>query len=177
MCIRDRNIIEASALTIWPDVTHPDHRCLYLHHPPSFTPDALLATTLPIYPGLGQAPNMLDCLPRGLLLIVTIIKGKVLPYSFQSIIIIISYHKGTFKCEVIHLIENGHVAVLCTSKECYFYLWKLYITFGLVFCILYWISSKCTFLFVSGIVDICYLICDAVHSMSCLICFLHHYCN
>jgi len=31
-----------------------------------FTPDALPATTLPIYPGLEQAPNMLACIPSGL---------------------------------------------------------------------------------------------------------------
>jgi len=34
--------------------------------PPIFTPDALPATTLPIYPGLEQAPNMLACIPSGL---------------------------------------------------------------------------------------------------------------
>ena len=34
--------------------------------PPIFTPDALPAATLPIYPGLGQAPNMLACIPNGL---------------------------------------------------------------------------------------------------------------
>jgi len=28
-----------------------------------FTTDALAAATLPIYPGLGQAPNMLSCIP------------------------------------------------------------------------------------------------------------------
>jgi len=28
-------------------------------------PDALPDTTLPIYPGLGHAPNMLDCIPGG----------------------------------------------------------------------------------------------------------------
>jgi len=28
--------------------------------------DALPYTTLPIYPGLGQAPNMLACIPGGL---------------------------------------------------------------------------------------------------------------
>jgi len=32
-------------------------------------PDALLATTLPIYPGVGQAPNMLACIPNGLVCI------------------------------------------------------------------------------------------------------------
>ena len=47
---------------------HPDHRCLHLHHPPNFTPDAIPAATLPIYPGLGQAPNMLDCILGGLVL-------------------------------------------------------------------------------------------------------------
>jgi len=31
--------------------------------PPHFTPDALPAATFPIYSGLGQAPNMLECLP------------------------------------------------------------------------------------------------------------------
>jgi len=36
-------------------------------HRPIFTPDALAAATLPIYPGLGQAPNMLDCIPSGCL--------------------------------------------------------------------------------------------------------------
>jgi len=29
-------------------------------------PDALPATTLPLYPGLGQAPNMLACIPSGI---------------------------------------------------------------------------------------------------------------
>jgi len=32
-------------------------------------PDALPGTTLPIYPGLGQAPNMPACIPGGLQLI------------------------------------------------------------------------------------------------------------
>jgi len=30
---------------------------------PIFTPDALRATTLPFYPGLGRAPNMLAYIP------------------------------------------------------------------------------------------------------------------
>jgi len=34
--------------------------------PTIFTPDALPDTTLPIYPGLGQAPNMLACIPSDL---------------------------------------------------------------------------------------------------------------
>jgi len=36
---------------------------------PIYAPDALPATTLPLYPGLGQAPNMLDCIPSGMVLI------------------------------------------------------------------------------------------------------------
>jgi len=32
--------------------------------PPIFMRDALPAATLPLYPGLGQAPNMLACIPK-----------------------------------------------------------------------------------------------------------------
>jgi len=38
--------------------------------PPCFTTDGLPATTLPIYPGLGQAPNMLACVPSGVVICV-----------------------------------------------------------------------------------------------------------
>ena len=34
--------------------------------PTIFMPDTLPSTTLPIYPGLGQAPNMLACIHSGL---------------------------------------------------------------------------------------------------------------
>jgi len=33
---------------------------------PIFTSDALPAATLPLYPGLGHAPNMLACIPSGI---------------------------------------------------------------------------------------------------------------
>ena len=33
--------------------------------PPILTPDALRVANLPLYPGLGQAPNMLACKPGG----------------------------------------------------------------------------------------------------------------
>jgi len=36
--------------------------------PPIFTLDALPAATLPLYPGLGQAPNMLACIPSSMVL-------------------------------------------------------------------------------------------------------------
>ena len=46
---------------------HPDNWCPHLCHPHHFfMQDALPYTTLPIYPGLGQAPNMLACIPGGL---------------------------------------------------------------------------------------------------------------
>jgi len=34
--------------------------------PPIFTPDALPAATIPIYPDWGQAPNMLACILKAL---------------------------------------------------------------------------------------------------------------
>jgi len=45
---------------------HLDHRCPHLHHRLNFMPYAFPAITLPIYPGLGQASNMLDGIPGGL---------------------------------------------------------------------------------------------------------------
>jgi len=62
-------ITEASATTIRLDTTPSGpslHQCPHLHHPPNFTPDALPAATLPIYPGLRHPPNMPDCIPGGL---------------------------------------------------------------------------------------------------------------
>jgi len=38
----------------------------HLHHPPIFTPDAVPAASLPIYPVLGQAPNMFAHIRNGL---------------------------------------------------------------------------------------------------------------
>ena len=37
-------------------------------------PDALSATTLPIYPGLGQAPSKLACIPGGLVAYLVVLK-------------------------------------------------------------------------------------------------------
>jgi len=47
--------MEAQAPTVWTDATPTE---LTVPHPqsPHFTPDALPAATLSIYPGLGQAP-------------------------------------------------------------------------------------------------------------------------
>jgi len=45
-----------SILTNWcPNLCHPHH----------FTPDTLPGSTLPIYPALGQAPNVVACIPCG----------------------------------------------------------------------------------------------------------------
>jgi len=38
--------------------------------PPHFTPDSLPVATLPLYPGLGQAPNMLACIPSGMVIMI-----------------------------------------------------------------------------------------------------------
>ena len=61
-------ITEASMLTIRLDVTPSGPLKPHLHQPPSFMPDSLPAATLSIYPGMGQAPNMLDCIPGGLIM-------------------------------------------------------------------------------------------------------------
>jgi len=53
---------------------HTDHpagchsiQATHLRHSPFFTLDASTAS-LPLYPGLGQAPNMLACVPSGVVL-------------------------------------------------------------------------------------------------------------
>jgi len=53
-------ITQADAPTIRMDC-HPilTNWCPNLCHPHHFTPDALTGAALPIYPGLGEAPNML----------------------------------------------------------------------------------------------------------------------
>jgi len=59
-------ISEADTPTVWLGATPSG---LTSDPPPSspiFTPDALPALTVPIYPGLGQAPNMVACIPSGL---------------------------------------------------------------------------------------------------------------
>jgi len=43
-----------------------DYRGPNLHHCPVFMPDAIPVATLPSYPGSGQAPSMLVCIPGGL---------------------------------------------------------------------------------------------------------------
>jgi len=61
-------ISEADTPTIWLGITTSG---LISDPPPTspiFAPDALPAETLPMYPGLGQAPNMLACIPSGLVL-------------------------------------------------------------------------------------------------------------
>jgi len=59
---------EADTPTIWLGAT-PSGLISNLHpSSPIFTPDALPAATLPIYPGFGQAPNMLACIPSGLVM-------------------------------------------------------------------------------------------------------------
>jgi len=56
-------ITEASALTIRLNATPSGRPMPSPPHPPSFMLDALPVATLPIHPGLGQAPYMLDYIP------------------------------------------------------------------------------------------------------------------
>ena len=56
-------ITQADAPTSHPVQTN---WCPHLCFPTIFMQDALPYTTLPIYPGLGQAPNMLACICGGL---------------------------------------------------------------------------------------------------------------
>jgi len=58
-------ISAVDTLTIRLDATPSGLISTHIPHP-IFTPDALPAATLPIYPGLGQALNMLACIPSGL---------------------------------------------------------------------------------------------------------------
>jgi len=60
-------ITQADAPTIWMDC-HPiqTNWCPTSAIPTIFMQDALPYTTLPIYSGLGQAPNMLVCIPGSL---------------------------------------------------------------------------------------------------------------
>jgi len=48
--------------------------CPHLCHPHHFYARCLPGTTLPIYPNLGQAPNMLASIPGGL--VFTVRKGQ-----------------------------------------------------------------------------------------------------
>jgi len=62
-----REITEADTLTIRLGAT-PSGLISDLppSSPPIFTPDALPAATFPLYPGSGQAPNMLAGIPSGM---------------------------------------------------------------------------------------------------------------
>jgi len=80
--------------------------CPNLCHFTIFMPDALPGTTLPIYPGLGQAPNMLACIPGGMLVYIYLflipLKGLLHPlfasmdkYQCFCIIILMSVTQCT----------------------------------------------------------------------------------
>jgi len=67
------------------DTANPGvHHSIYTYQRPTslippffFTSDALPAASLPIYPGLGQAPNMLACIASGLVLLQKLISSKI----------------------------------------------------------------------------------------------------
>jgi len=59
-------VSEADTPTLWLGASPSGLISDLLPYSPIFVPDALPATTLRIYPGLGPAPNVLDCIPSGL---------------------------------------------------------------------------------------------------------------
>jgi len=65
-----QEISEADTPTTWLGVTPSRLMSDHLHRLPIFTPDAIPATTISIYSGLGQAPNMLACILSGLFMTV-----------------------------------------------------------------------------------------------------------
>jgi len=74
----------------------------HLAIPTIFMPDALPRTTLPIYPGLGQAPNMLACIPGSLVLSQWFIKCS---YGLCSSLNETGGGKESFWNKVFHLIS------------------------------------------------------------------------
>ena len=60
-------IAEADTPTIRVGATPSRLISAHLRHPPVLTPDALPVATLSLYPGLAQAPNMLACMPSGVI--------------------------------------------------------------------------------------------------------------
>jgi len=81
--------------------------------------DALLYTTLPIYPSLGQAPNMLACTPGGLVLAM-LHRTKAHPINNQIIIDFIKEIQLITNCNVCYL--NFIFALIIDFTCCFYYL-------------------------------------------------------
>jgi len=68
--------------------------------------DALPGTTLPIYPGLGPAPNMLACVPVGLVQCCEIL----LRCAFSAFMLLVGWQEGHLSFKKL---SGGMLAWLC----------------------------------------------------------------
>jgi len=86
--------------------------------PTIFTQDALPYTTLPIYPGLGQASNMLACILGGLVTVTTSPNEKkcITSYKLQPTSTI-EYSSGIpiaqFQCRVGQSVDSRQSPIVC----------------------------------------------------------------
>ena len=80
---------EADTPTIRMGATPSRLNSTHLHHPSIVTPDALPAATLPLYPGLEQAPNMMACIPGGLVESYTILLVSIMMLLVLMLITVI----------------------------------------------------------------------------------------
>jgi len=62
--VEQGKITEAEEPTVWVGATPSELTAPHPHNLPHFTLDALPVATLPIYPGLGQAPIYAGLVPR-----------------------------------------------------------------------------------------------------------------
>jgi len=77
-------ITEADTPTIQLGATASGLICNPPPSSPIFALDAIPAATLPLYPGLGQAPNMLACIPSGVVRLVCIMAVRWLCVCVSS---------------------------------------------------------------------------------------------
>jgi len=100
-------ITQADTPTIWMDChLIQTNWCPHLCHPIIFTPDALPGTTLPIYPGLGQAPNMLACIHGGL--------KRTMQYNIKRLLYNNAVYQGRSKS-----FEPDYLLLDFWAKKCY----------------------------------------------------------
>ena len=87
------------------------------HH---FTPDALLITTIPIYPGLGQALSILGCIPNGLVIYLPIVPIFVC-IAYFNLLSLGNQNEGDldFYLDSFHISLMSFVTLLCMFAMVY----------------------------------------------------------
>jgi len=136
-------ITQADTPTVWMDC-HPiqTNWCPTYTIFAIFTQDALPYTTLPSYPGLGQAPNMLACIPGGLVLIGRVYDTKIkwssrwmlTNYSYFTQFQLLPPSAGVALCSVIILQRmqcnwalNVQACILAVYRSCHLWVWCCYL--------------------------------------------------